>query len=505
MMNTQTCRKLPIFIFVYFLLSQYLIGCSITPIVDKTPIVTTTPKQSDKTPTPISSLSIPSVTASRDITRTPSSTLTEKISSPTSTIQPTIVDQTTPTSTSINDSNVKYSSELLFLSDNNLFIWDHINNSVELLNEHIFEYDVDAKGNKLVLLKSQNMVANGVELYDLIIQDLETSDQVIILDDTPRLYNLSISPNSEWITYNPNQNGGRIIGRNTIGDQVIELGFCHQPLNSTCQPLVWSDDSTEMLWGDQRGMWYMNLDWESPRLITNNRVEVIDPDGNVSEISVTFENFSWSPLGRYALCTIVPSTTATRWYAVVDTRRNRVTEIRDSFQTGTKTKNVSWLLDGSFVVGYNTQLNDNQVLLLDIYRVVPTEGNLLQLINSYPLQKRIMPTPITNNNQEWGYLFDWPEQVLDNQLTFGMLLSDPNTPPILYKYIFDKNYLEIINHIPSYTRMVYWAPDSSGALIVGVNNEIFFSYNTRGTLIDLHQIFGTSAVEFSWLPPKLRQ
>ena len=502
-MKSQIRKKLQIFILAYFPLFLYLVGCSISPITDKTPIAIATTEPILITPTTY--VPTPSVAVSKIITRTPTPTPISKISSPTSTIQPTIIDKITPTITSSIDLNIKYSSDLLFLSENNLYIWNHTNNSVQILNENIFEYDADVKGKNLVLLKSQNMVANGVELFDLIVQDLETSEQLIIIDDSPRLYNLSISPNNEWVTYNPNQNGGKIIARNTNSDQIIELGFCHQPLNSTCQSIVWSTDSREMLWGDQRGMWHMKLDWESPHLVTNNTIEVIDPDGNVSEISVTFDNFSWSPLGRYALCTIVPSTSATKWYAVIDTRRNRITEIRDSLLTGIQTTNVSWLLDGSFVVGYDAQINGNHILFLDLYRVVPTQGNLLQLINSYPLQKQIMPTPVTNSDQEWSYMIDWPEQLTGGQLNFGMLVSDANTPPILFKYIFDKNYLELINHIPSYTQMVYWAPDSSGALIVGVNNEIFFSHNEQGTLTDLHQVLGASATDFAWLPPKLKQ
>jgi hypothetical protein len=59
--------------------------------------------------------------------------------------------------------------------------------------------------------------------------------------------------------------------------------------------------------------------------------------------------------------------------------------------------------------------------------------------------------------------------------------------------------------LPPDTREALWAPDGSGALILGVQLPYtFFSFNDA-SLVDLQAIIATGARNFVWLPPAQRR
>ena len=127
--------------------------------------------------------------------------------------------------------------------------------------------------------------------------------------------------------------------------------------------------------------------------------------------------------------------------------------------------------------------------------------DLLQIKATYIIDDKIMHTPVDEGISEWSYVFNWPNQLVDDQIKFGVSIFEENSSPFLYNYTFSKYFLEQINQIPSYTENVIWAPDDSGALIIGKDHEIFFSPNDGGMLINLSLILGDKASEFFWLPP----
>jgi hypothetical protein len=380
--------------------------------------------------------------------------------------------------------------------------WDHITNFVILISDYIYEYSVNPSGRLVALMRSKNVVANGVEIFELGLLDFDTKQITPIIEGSPLLHSISISPDGEWIAYYPNKNGGRLsVIRTDRSGESIELGFCHQALNTPCAPVSWSPDSRELLWSDQRGVWHTRLAWEKPQLITQNTIDVTDPEGETSQITVSFGSLTWSPTGRYALGVVTPTTSTTQWHVILDTRRMRFIEVPESFQSGTSTENVIWLNDGSLIA--TNGLGDAEVMLT-LWEVVPTQNNLLRLKNEYVIDSVDLPKPVDTSITEWSYNVDWLYQFNQRMLGFGVRVIEDNGSPILLNLEMQDNYSESINHIPSYTERVLWSPDGQGALVIGKDQELFFSPINGGMLVDLIPVLGEEARKFYWLPPTPR-
>lgn len=434
--------------------------------------------------------------------RTPTPDPVTTHSSPTDTPTTTPDITLTPTQTVLGANGTTYSSNLLYMSDHQLMRWDHVTNFVILISDHVYEYSVNPEGKLVALMRSQNVVANGVEMFELGLLDFDSKQITPIIEGSPLLHSISISPDGEWIAYFPNENGGRLSAIRTDGSgESIELGFCHQTLNTPCAPVSWSPDSRDLLWSDQRGVWHTRLDWENPQLITNNSIEVTDPEGEISQITVSFGSLTWSPTGRYALSVVTPTTSSTQWNVILDTRRMRFIDVPESFQSGTSMKNIIWLNDGTLMASNGL---GNAEVILTLWEVVPTQNDLLRFNNNYTIDSDDLPTPIDNSITEWSYIVDWLYQFDERLLGFGVRVLEDNVSPILLNLELQDNYTESINHVPSYTENVLWSPDGQGALIIGTGQELFFSPSNGGMLIDLIPVLGEEAREFYWLPPTRR-
>ena len=495
--NTRSSIKLC----TLLLLGTFLSACALNSVQlqgtdTSKPIPTLTATQ------PAHQKSQTSLTPSPTLFKSPTPEITQIQHNPTATQTYTITNRLTPSPTLNNSTRLTYSSNLLYLNEQQLMRWDYVTNFVQLISENIYEYSVNGDGRLVALMRSQNIVANGVELFELALLNFNTKQITTIIEGSPRLYAISLSPDGEWIAYYPNKNGGRLYAVRTDGsNETIELGFCHQTLDTPCPPITWSPDSRELLWSDQRGVWHTRLDWESPQVVTTNNIQVIDPHGEMSQIMVTFDSLFWSPQGRYALGVITPSTSITRWYAILDTRRKRLIEIPESFQPGTSTINVIWLGDGKLMVADG---RGGSTVTLKFWEVIPTQNDLISLINSYDIISDDLPTPIDDNVSEWSYLVDWPYQINARHLGFGVKIIDQNTPPILFNLDLNNNVLILVDQIPSYSEIVLWSPDGQGALIIGRDQGLFFSPMDGGMLLDLNPILGDEAENFYWLPPTPR-
>ena len=51
---------------------------------------------------------------------------------------------------------------------------------------------------------------------------------------------------------------------------------------------------------------------------------------------------------------------------------------------------------------------------------------------------------------------------------------------------------------------ILWAPDGSGALILGKNKEVIYAPFDGSLMRDLRKLFGEDATGFTWMPPKPR-
>jgi hypothetical protein len=490
------------FLVLLFFFSLFITACD----GDATP--TSTPKNPSPSPPPITqptkSATIPPTTSTPTTTLAPSPTTvyeptSPSIETPTQFIKPTSTIKPIPTRTP------KYSSDLLYIHENVLTVWDHVTNDIFPISEGTYEYSIDNSGREIAIIRSKNIVANGIELFELVKLDKNTLEEFPIIESTPRLYNLSLSPNGLWVTITPNLNGGRILAIKTDGsDQVKEIGFCHQTFGNACPPVAWSPDSRSIIWSDQRGVWFTKLDWDSPQLITQNLIQVTDPEGQLTELTVTFNSFVWSPLGRFVLSRIVPSTGSTQWYTIIDTSRKLFFPIPSSFQSGTLTSNVGWLNDGKLLIGNGKPQNSSPSMVIEIFKVIPTQADLLYLQNRISLPLEMLPKPLDTSKTSWSYVTNWIHPSSTGSIYFGIDIAEDNTSPILFYLIPEKKYLETINRIPSNISDVLWALDNSGALLISEDGEIFFQAIDGGMLSNLTQILGEGSENLIWLPSSLR-
>lgn len=452
-----------------------------------------------ETPSPIrTSTSIISVTPSPIPSRT-QIPITE-----TPTITPVETELALPTPTIMK--SPRYSSDLLYISDKNLMRWDHVTGTVRVESDNVDEYSIDSSGTFAAVLKSRNIVANGVQLYDLELMDLRSVDIIPISTSIPKIYNLHLSPDNSWILYTSNYNGGKITAIHTSDQQsVIDLGFCHQLLNTPCNNISWSPDSEQVIWSDQRGVWINELLGENPRLITQNRAKISGPGGETTEIEVNYTDFSWSPSGRFVLSTINPTTYQTWWSVIIDSRREAIFDIPQSIQTQGHSGNTAWLQDGSIVVGSSIHQSDNSSypVIIQIFDIVPTQENLLQLSGSFGITGDQLPNPILMTDTP-QYLVDWIHQYSENQLNFGVYIAGDNSPKNLYSLMMDKYFINFIRHTPTTTSQVMWALDESGKLIIDSDGSVFFAGMDGESITQLNQILGSELNYFTWLPPAPR-
>lgn len=428
---------------------------------------------------------------------------TSTVISATPTLTPLITELTTPTLPT--HRIPKYSSNLLYLSNDNLMRWDHVTNTVNLLTDNVYEYSVNSGGTVIAVLKKKNIVANGIQLYDLELLDLNSGQITPLKTSIPKIHNITISPDSKRIAYTPNFNGGRITSIKTGSPEtVVELGFCHQLLDNPCDNISWSPDSKQLIWSDQRGVWINQLNGESPQLITQNQTSIVGPEGESTVIEVSFKDFSWSPSGRYVLATINPKTYLTKWSVIIDTRREIVIEIPGSFQLGNQSNNTTWLQDGSIIVGSGIETSeDGFPVIIQIFEIIPTQENLLQLSNTFQVSDDQLPDPITQSGN-LVYLVDWIYQYGNNQINFGVFIGNDNSPVTLLSLMIDKYFINFIRHTPTTTDEILWAPDESGELIVDSDGSVLFADMGDGNISILNQILGSDLSNFYWLPPAPR-
>ncbi len=491
-------------LFVILGWSTLISSCSATPTITTTPGATQTTGTNALTttlsPTPIPSNSPTQPTLTK--TSAPSST-----ASPikTASISPTSI-QSTPTIYSSMETPQE-SSGLIYLSEHSLMRWDHVTNYVVPISENVYEYSINKSGRYVALLRTQNMVANGIEIFELALLDFDIKQIERLIDNTARLYSISISPDGKWIAFYPQKNGGRLKVLRTDGtNEMLELGFCHEELMTPCDPIAWSHDSRAVLWSDQRGIWLSYLEWETPLLLSPNKMEYTDPEGATSEIMVTFSDLEWSPTGRYALAVVTPSASAARWYALIDTRREQIVEIPHTFQAGTSAENTSWLSNGVFVVGRIEDNGTEHLIQIDMWEIIPTHQGLIRNIETISLTPDDFQNPMDYNSKNDVYFVDWMKQPQDQTpiLYFGVKPSNVESYPAIFSLDIEKNNINFTYVIPIYAEQLYWAPDLSGALVINSSGDIYFVSIIDGSLLPLRGVLGKDADDFNWLPPTPR-
>jgi hypothetical protein len=450
----------------------------------------------------------PSGTTSTPSLEAPNTATSTSMGHPTNSLSPTVHASKTSTPPSLvlpTTPSPELTSDLLYLTDGKLMRWDHVTDYSSLLASGVEEFAVSKSGKKVALLKTTNITANGVELFILAILDFDTKRITNLIENTPRLFAVSISADGKWIAYTTDVSNGTIFVINTDdAEQKLEAGNCSREDDGSCNKIAWSPDGGNLLWTDDRGIWNFNVELGSSQLLHTNVVRVTDPKGGEGEVSVQFGSLAWSPKGRYVLLEVIPSDSGVRWQGILDTKNGRFAQIPNSSDYSTMDACACWSNDGSLMVGHSGDSVEDRSPNINIWEIVPTHNNLLILDKNYELDSQFFPSLSNLDEFEQHYYPNWLSQINENKTYFALTLIDTNSNPLLFELDLRDGKLSEIIVIPYNPIEVLWSPDAVGALIIGKNSEIIFAPFDGSLMRDLHMHLGEDAHNFIWLPPTPR-
>lgn len=400
----------------------------------------------------------------------------------------------------------KETSDLLYLSEGKLKRWDYVTNFSSDLVEGVVEYSVSPDTNQIAVLKSTNMSHDGKELFDLAVLDLNTKQLHYLLEKTPDISNIAISPDGKWVAYSEPASLGSISAIPLSDPDVSHtLGKC-SPENekSSCNQLSWSPESMDLLWSDYEGVWMAEFAGLSTSLVYSNTIQVSDPEGGMEEIKVTFDDFNWSPSGRFVLMDIVPSDYGVSWLGILDTGSKRMVQIPETYDYLDLDACASWTDNGDLLVGHSGGAVEPPLPYIDLWKVVPTHNELLVLEKKINFDDDIFSNIPNQEDLEIHYFPNWVTQISEDNIAFGLCRVDSDTTPILFQMDIQKDNMQEIIVVPYNSMDILWAPDRSGALIIGKNNDLIYAPFDGSLMRDLRQILGQDAAQFTWLPPQPR-
>jgi hypothetical protein len=405
-----------------------------------------------------------------------------------------------PTSTVV--ANPHYSSDLLFLSEQRLGKWNDVSDELSLVAANVVAFASSNNGHKITLLRSRGIANQNGNLFNLDVIDLQTNQTRTILQDIQQIFLLTIAPDGQWIAYTSQERGGSVFLLSTKdGASPVKLGNCSQPdhtLDCNSGPL-WSFDSRSLAWSDGQGVWVYSMESNQTTLAIPGELEVNDPKGESSKVQVSFSQMSWSPQGRYLKATISPSGSDVHWQSVLDTRIGRVGEVPQTYAQVRKSSEVAWLPDGSLCQIRNSDSQQNQGLIANLWRVLPTRDDLLLEINTFTLQSSDFPS-VVNNMPDSDDVPAWLESIDARLVSFALFLPDQSRPGALFTMDLKYGAVEKINELPYNTQMILWAPDHAGILVHSQPGKILFIPRDGSATKDLSPILGGDAKEFRWLP-----
>ena len=486
-------------ILVFFLVMAP--GCSAIP----TPILPL--PENSSTPPQTQTMSLPTSTASRQ------PGMGSSTSTPERAIPSESVEQSTPTPTGEpeqteppdlpSEFSPQSTSRLLFITEGRLAQWNPVSNEMFLLSTRVVEYSASTNGETLAVLRSRGVEGSDLQGFSLVMIDVTGDETVTLVEQSDRLYNLSVSPDGRWIAYTTQADGGSIYVMRTQADsQVEKLGVCENELELTCKGIItWSPDSARIAWSDAGGIRLSGLEPDSARIVMPNRIEVEDPKGETSEVIVSFSQLQWSPVGRYIMVRVSPTASQVEWQAIADTQLEKLAELPGTYRLDQEAASVGWLRDGNPFIAYPSNLAEGQPLILERWQVLPTREDLLRLVNTYRLTPEDFPDLLPFNEKNLDTSIRWPFALNDRIIAFEAIRHSPAISPTLFTFDLKYGVLRKVNVTPTDTIQVLWAPDLVGAFVLDEQAEAFFAPANNDPLVNLSPLLGDDAHAFTWLAP----
>jgi hypothetical protein len=396
-------------------------------------------------------------------------------------------------------------SDLLFIAGGDLMRWDYVTGFSGSLVTNVAEFSASANGKRVAVLRTKQVAANGIELFDLSLLDFDTMQVSTLLEETPRLDHLAISPDGAYISYTIDQKSGLIYALPTDDpSRPIELGKCHFDKGTACQDFSWSPDSEQFLWSDAQGVWVSTPGWTAPNLVHSGKLEVSDPQGKISVIDVQLLALKWSPVGRYVLATVTPTASGVNWHAILDTLTGRLVEVPDSFETQVASANASWSPSGDLLTAQVTSSLETDSPAIDVWHVLATHDGLLIQSQTIVLYLENFTFAVRQNETDAAPCLNWLAAHEMDTLMLGATRSEANNFSTLFQLNLVDGTLDELIDVPFQASDVLWAPDGAGALIIDTAGKVYFAHSSSGNLYNLSPVFGQDADHFIWLPPAPR-
>jgi len=402
-------------------------------------------------------------------------------------------------------------SDLLFLSQRQLLRWDHVTDFVGALAEGVIDFSVSADGRTIAMLRSRDITTNGEEKYGLDLLDFETKQIRTLLEQSPLLYYMKISPDAQWISFFDQENPGRFLGiriddfinmatSESSSIEPIEIGQCDSDAGAITDT-AWSPDSQSLLWSDSNGIWLSTPSLGTAQQIQPAQVTVTNPQDQTSEIEVFFHSLKWSPAGRFAMVTVTPRSSNISWIDVIDTRTGKLAQVPDSFEVNEWETSVSWMKNGDILVLHTSDPLTHSPIFVKVFRTFYTNPELLVETKLIEFPGDLFQDESILGTSESGYYLDWANQLDDRMLLLGAANTTDSIPPTLYRLDLDFNKFERVFKLPDKTMEILWSPDGQNALILRMNEHILLLSIKGGTIRDLSSILPEDAHDFIWLPP----
>lgn len=450
-----------------------------TPILQENVLITSSPQNDIRfsnfhTPTPPSGILVPTTTA----------IATEILPSPTSTSLP------------------EYTSDLLFISDDDLVRWDQLTKTILPLAKNVFDYSSSKDGLRIAMLRPSQITKNGVRLFNLDILDMRTKQINSVVREIGFLSQLSISPDGRWIAYQLESDPTTIWGVE-INHPVaqLELGKCLRADSGSCALSSWAPDGLSLLWQDSLGLWLTKPLKPQSALAASHDMEVLDPKGQKAQINVEYSDFTWSPQGRFGIAQI-ETQAGICWNAVLDTRQGTWIEIPETFDTACPTTSaIGWLDDGRIVAIQPQNAESRSGIRIVLYKLVPTGKEPLVIDQNFNISTQQMPSVAASANSKLRAR--WPDQTMGDFLNFGVTTTLGNDVT-LFRVDLKKEELENFSTVHISPGELLWSPDSQGVLIqTEQNNPVFFNWMGK-EIVEFDSAVIPPNQNFQWFPPTPR-
>jgi hypothetical protein len=424
----------------------------------------------------------------------------------------------TPTPTLTPSPAPSTSSDLLYLSQDRLMRWDHVTQFATLLVDRVTDYtalvdpfsayqqppnyaEMTVKNypRLVALLRSREIAANGSELFDLDILDLESKRTINLYEKISRIEGLQFTLQGDRLVYIDRNLDEQIYVTQTSPDSEPRLiATCIQEGDISCQNAWWSPDGRALVWSDAEGIWLSDDRSANLRQLQTNRITVRDPKGQAIEIKVSYDLISWSPDSRFLLVKIVPSANGVQWYSILDTRKAQLVDIPNTAEFSTPISKITWSYDGNLLLGHSSNPEEKQAPFIQVWKIVPTSNDLLVAGQRLNLAQNASAGLQTGFSQQ-EICPIWFQQL--DATTFRLGLIDPKShnQTSLTQLDIEKNILESRLTIPVGTDKILWAPDASGALLLGKDGQILYASFLNQEWFDFGVTLGSEAHNFQWL------